>query len=51
MLFGVLLLHRWREKIVLGIVVDHGFGKDLIIFMTFTGCQFFFHKGSNLIQV
>ena len=51
MLFGVLLLHRWREKIVLGIVVDHGLGKDLIIFMTFTGCQFFFHKGSNLIHV
>ena len=51
MFFGVLFLHRWWKKIILGVIIDHCLGKNLIIFVAFTGCQFFFHKGSNLIHV
>ena len=37
MLLGVFfLLRRWKQ-IVLGVVVDHGFGQNLIVFIAFAG--------------
>ncbi len=35
MFFGIALLLRRRKQIILGVVIDHGLGKDLVIFVTF----------------
>ena len=29
--FGIFLFYRWREKIVFGVIIDHGLGKDLVV--------------------
>ena len=30
MLFGIFLLHRRRQQIILRIIVDHGLGQDAV---------------------
>ena len=51
MLFGVTLFFRGREQTILGVVIDHGFGENLVIRMALGGCQLLFHKGGNLIHI
>ena len=51
MLTGITFLLRWREEFILSVIVNHSFGKDLIIFVTLGGGKLFFHKGCHLIHV
>ena len=48
---GVAFLLRRGEKLILGVVVDHGLGQDLVILVTFGGSEIFFHESSDLIHV
>ena len=32
--FGIFFLHRRREQVVLRVVVDHGFGQNLVLRVT-----------------
>lgn len=48
---GIAFLLRRGKELVLGVVVDHGLGQDLVIFMALGGSEIFFHKSSDLIHV
>ena len=51
MILGITLLLRGREQIVLGIVVDHGLGQDLVIVVALGGCKLILHESSDLVHV
>ena len=51
MLFGIFLFHRGRKQIVLGVIVDHGFGQDLVLLVPFGPFQLFLHKSGDLIHI
>ena len=48
---GVALFLRRRQKLIFRIVVDHGLGKDLIIFVPLRVLQMFIHKMGDLIHI
>ena len=39
------------EQMILGIVVDHGLGQDLVLRVAFGGLQMFFHERGHLIHI
>ena len=39
MFFGVFLLDWRRKEIILGIIVDHGLGQDLVFLVTLGGTK------------
>ena len=51
MLFCIFLLHRRREKVVLGIVVYHGFGQNLVVRVALGGGQVILHESGYLIHI
>ena len=51
MFFAVFLLDRRWKQIVFCIVVNHGFGQNLVIGMTLGSCKLGIHEGCNLIHV
>ena len=51
MLFGIFLLYWWGQKMIFGIVVNHGFGKNLLYRVTLGGGEMFFHKSCHLIHI
>ena len=51
MLSGILLLVRRREQVIFCVVVDHGFGKYLVVLMALVIFQVLVHEGGHLIHV
>ena len=51
MFFTVFLLDRRWKQIVFCIVVNHGFGQNLVIGMTLGSCKLGIHEGCNLVHV
>ena len=43
-LFGIFLFHRGRKQIILGVIVDHGFGENLIFRITLGIFQMVIHE-------
>ena len=50
-LLGIFLLVRRRKEVVLGVVVDHGLGQDLVLRVTLGLCQPLVHKCGQLVHV
>ncbi len=51
MFLRILLLHGRGKQVVLGIIIDHGLGQDLIVIVTLGGVELFLHEGGHLIHV
>mgnify|MGYP006986289153 FL=1 len=51
MIFGIALLLRGREQVILGVVIDHGLCQDLVIIVTLCGRKLILHKRGDLIHV
>ena len=52
MLLTVLLFFRRRQQIVLGIIVNHGLGQNLVITGISGGCtKSFVHKSGDLVHI
>ena len=52
MLFGIFLLHRRRQQIILRIIIDHGLGQDAVFGLgPHCGTQLTIHKGQYLIHI
>ena len=51
MLLAVPFVFRGRQQVVLGIVVDHGLGQDLVVFITLGIFQLIIHESGDLVHI
>ena len=51
MILGVAFFDGRRQQVIFGIVIDHGFGQDLILAQPFGSVQVAVHEGSDLIHI
>ena len=51
MFFGIFLLDRRREQIVLRIVVDHGLSQDLVLRVALGALEMLLHKCGHLVHI